>query len=367
MSYINNYIDITSAKSIKYIYGRIDPDDHEVYGFKEVLDDFTNAKYVRIATFNITEPKKYDYLLDTIYKLDENKDIKLIVNLPDKSIEKIEKYLKLLDPLNFKGRPQISINIHNHSKIIGTENLVYIGSQNFSYGSRNNYEAGVVIKDKEVVEKIFKSFDEIFNNGIYYGSDQVKKIISIIYKVENLEKILKAYKESLKFDEEEISYLDSYDLESYYEYINESYYELDKGYSDLCKEIETTNQESINLCLEKLRDLSYYIESLKLEEYSYDMATLIEKNKDDCGVPIQFAEQMEQESGYNGALDEIRENYLDILDIGKINEKREEADKVGVALIDIISKLENAASNIDEKGKKEIRVKAQEIKDDNKK
>ena len=111
----------------------------------------------------------------------------------DNNSEKIEKYLKLLNPLNFKGRPQISINIHNHSKIIGTENLVYIGSQNFSYGSRNNYEAGVVIKDKEVVEKIFKSFDEIFNNGRYYGSDQVKKIISILYKVEKLEKIFEDY------------------------------------------------------------------------------------------------------------------------------------------------------------------------------
>ncbi|MEG0256085.1 phospholipase D-like domain-containing protein [Vagococcus sp.] len=47
---------------------------------------------------------------------------------------------------------------NNHSKIFLSDKVAYIGSANFSVGSNNNYECGIIIKDIEVIEKIRKTF-----------------------------------------------------------------------------------------------------------------------------------------------------------------------------------------------------------------
>lgn len=38
-----------------------------------------------------------------------------------------------------------------YAKIVGTENIVYIGSANFSNESKNNIESGLIIEDKEFI------------------------------------------------------------------------------------------------------------------------------------------------------------------------------------------------------------------------
>ena len=48
-----------------------------------------------------------------------------------------------LDDVYSKAMP--FFNFSNHAKIVGTENIVYIGSANFSNESKNNIESGIII------------------------------------------------------------------------------------------------------------------------------------------------------------------------------------------------------------------------------
>lgn len=77
----------------------------------------------------------------------------------------------------------------NHAKLIGTENVLYIGSANYSDNSVQNYEAGMIIRDKSVIKEIYeKYFDEIV--AVRYYADEYDtirlKILSIAEGLENL-------------------------------------------------------------------------------------------------------------------------------------------------------------------------------------
>ncbi|MFE4242558.1 phospholipase D-like domain-containing protein [Peribacillus butanolivorans] len=48
----------------------------------------------------------------------------------------------------------------NHSKIFLADDFAYIGSANFSFGSNNNYESGVIFSNKEIISEIRRFFGE---------------------------------------------------------------------------------------------------------------------------------------------------------------------------------------------------------------
>lgn len=49
-------------------------------------------------------------------------------------------------------------NFTNHAKIIGTENILYVGSANYSDESIDNIESGTIITDKAAIGKIYDEF-----------------------------------------------------------------------------------------------------------------------------------------------------------------------------------------------------------------
>ena len=52
----------------------------------------------------------------------------------------------------------MSFNFANHAKIIGTENILYIGSANYSDESSDNIESGTIITDKVAINRIYEEF-----------------------------------------------------------------------------------------------------------------------------------------------------------------------------------------------------------------
>ena len=188
-------------------------DDKKDYSFKNVLDDFNKASVVRIASFNISE-KNYDYLLKELYNLPEDVKLKIVIGLPgnynpNRATEKAQSYLKVLNKENFKSQVDISINVKNHTKIISTENICYIGSQNFSYGSTNNHEAGIILRDKKIISDVFQEFDKIFDSGIKYEFPNSYVLINYIQLINDIKSDLYYFDEEL---EEDIIYLNSEDL-----------------------------------------------------------------------------------------------------------------------------------------------------------
>lgn len=185
------------------------------YGFKKILEDFKYTKNIVIITYNIsTKNNELIKILKTI----ENKKIQLITNIPkryekywSKDIKndskiKIKEYLEKLDPKHFKNNIEIYFNFKNHSKIYATDNYTYIGSQNFSEESKENYEVGIILENNiglNIANEILENY-----SIRYYGLEaekvkkQLKKIIqNIIEAIECIEKELlpDEFKEAKEF------------------------------------------------------------------------------------------------------------------------------------------------------------------------
>lgn len=73
-----------------------------------------------------------------------------------KDIENKLKDLKeLFDASKFNSN-NISIYFcfKNHAKLIGADNRLYIGSANYSNGSKFKFEAGVIVKNKDAIQRV---------------------------------------------------------------------------------------------------------------------------------------------------------------------------------------------------------------------
>lgn len=151
--------------------------------YKDVIDDFPTAKIVRILTYNISGNKKADALLDSLRNT--NADVQLITNIPsyaetyfnnqagenrrNAARKNINVYISKLNPEKISKRFTPYFNVHNHSKIIGTENIVYIGSANYSNESSDNIETGVIIDDKTFISDLYSEFfDKIKESSLSY-------------------------------------------------------------------------------------------------------------------------------------------------------------------------------------------------------
>jgi hypothetical protein len=151
--------------------------------YKEVLDDFPTAKIIRIITYNISKNTRQDALLEALRG--SSADVQLITNVPSRMPEyydsdagrnmrnaarrNIQVYLSKLDPSNFPNGFIPFFNVHNHAKIIGTENIVYIGSANYSNESADSIETGVLIEDRAVIQQLYQEFfDTIKDKSLSY-------------------------------------------------------------------------------------------------------------------------------------------------------------------------------------------------------
>ena len=156
---------------------------HGELNYKEVLADFPNAEIIRILTYNISKKQENDVLMDALKNA--KADVQLITHVPSRTDNyyntdcgrrmrsaarfNIQKYILKLNPYNFHEQFTPFFNFHNHAKIIGTENIVYIGSANYSNESANNIETGVIIKDRDFIKKLYEEFfDELRKKSISY-------------------------------------------------------------------------------------------------------------------------------------------------------------------------------------------------------
>ncbi|WP_291654058.1 phospholipase D-like domain-containing protein [Clostridium sp.] len=146
--------------------------------YEEVLNDFNNANKIFILTYNISKEK--NSLLNSLKEAGEDTEIKIISNIPGRwkdyfksNYEQIAKrniyvYKNKLNPKQISEKTQVYFCFSNHSKIIMTDNIAYVGSANFSEESSNNFEAGFITRDKEFIEFLE---EEVFPWIINYSSE----------------------------------------------------------------------------------------------------------------------------------------------------------------------------------------------------
>lgn len=193
--------------------------------FDEVIQDFSNAEEVRILTYSRIGSYRFHSNLSLLKNLAPGTKLRIIVALPGIKNEKkkngeydydrytvdsIKEELKnieyQLDLDKYASEDfEMSVCLNNHAKLVGTENILYIGSANYSDFSKRNYEAGMIIRDKKVIRKIYHDYFDQIVALRYYGDRDDEIRLNVLVMTDSLEKPL----ENLKMNIELFAY--SYD------------------------------------------------------------------------------------------------------------------------------------------------------------
>lgn len=173
-------------------------------GFAEVVKDFKNANEVRILTYShMGYGDRNNEKLKVLRTLSEDTKLRIVIALPgvknlntygkfdsnqytEESIKnEIEKIKSQINTRQCLPKDvEIYICFKNHAKLIGTENVLYVGSANYNDFSCKNYEAGMLIKDKCAIRRIYEEyFDNIvavryYSNGLDTICVNVASLIS---------------------------------------------------------------------------------------------------------------------------------------------------------------------------------------------
>lgn len=247
--------------------------DKTEINYQAVLDDFKNAKQVRILTYNISKKNYKNYLIDAIKSLKEDVDVQIITNIPsrmnyyanspagDKYKERYQDtfiaYLERLNPENFPSNPVVGFNFHNHAKIIGTDNIVYIGSANFSDESKDNIESGVLIRDKKFVKRLYdEEFPAIMKESTPYFDDYFNAMRLFVISMET------KFAYWLRRFDDEIVFISPHNGKKYlaqeFNFDAEDLEELDadidelRGFEGIVEDSYSENDDDFNSLIEQL-------------------------------------------------------------------------------------------------------------------
>lgn len=244
--------------------------------YQAVLDDFSNAKQVRVLTYNISKKNYKNELIDALKSLSEDVDVQIISNIPsrmpnyyntpagaayrEKYRSSYSVYLDRLNPEHFPSNPQVAFNFDNHAKIIGTDNIVYIGSANYSDESKDNFESGTLIRDKDFIHQLYIDvFPAILDDSTPYFDDNYNVLrLFVISMEQKFRKWLEKFDDELiftnpntghrsivdyfRFDVNDLQELDSDvdELRDFVGVLEDTYSEEDDKYNGLIEELENS-------------------------------------------------------------------------------------------------------------------------------
>lgn len=330
--------------------------NRDCLNYQSVLDDFKNAKQIRVLTYNISKKNYSNVLIELLKKVPETVDVQIITNIPsryknyynsysgNKARQSYQQnyiaYLDKLNPENFESNPYVGFNFTNHAKIIGTDNIVYIGSANYSDESKNNIESGTLIRDKEFIKELYDEvfptiveestpyFDDDFNVLRLFIVSMEKKFFAWIRKFDEGLVFESPYTKervianTILFDIEDLCELsaDLDEINSLQVLIENTYTDDDNEYNDIIQEV-TEQFDSI--------DLEWMSDFVMVDSEFYDF---IAYNGDD--------KTMEYLSEYPDAYDENLDYYIDKA-MDRVNEEYEDMkNEVEENLICFYDKME---------------------------
>jgi len=125
--------------------------------FQEVVESFATSKRIAIATYSLSP------LVEDIYHKYGGPGVRfeIISNVPNlirnkASLKDFEKDLFHLRKLSALSNAECFVNFYNHAKVVIGDAIAYIGSANFSYGSKSNHECGLIIRGSQDVNAVYQ-------------------------------------------------------------------------------------------------------------------------------------------------------------------------------------------------------------------
>lgn len=182
-------MDSFSFRNAKFVSGIAD------YTYQEVLEDFDNSDFIGIITFNISRAQN-GYLISRLKNACNNgATATVITNIPKRfgqyfgnnyalaAKKIIDDYIRILKSEAYWMRLSAYFDFSNHSKIIMTNNIAYVGSSNYSDESKNNYESGVICRDSEFIRYLkHEVFQSRIAEAITYYKYNIAEAVTIFKK-----------------------------------------------------------------------------------------------------------------------------------------------------------------------------------------
>ncbi|MCM3131215.1 phospholipase D-like domain-containing protein [Paenibacillus polysaccharolyticus] len=213
--------------------------------YQEVLNDFDSADYIFVTTYNISQNRKA--LLSSLKGAAAHAEVRIVTNIPNryetyygdnvrkKASESINNYTKKLNSNDNEESIGAFFNFQNHSKVILTNNIAYIGSANFSEESNNNRETGFIIRDRSLIQVVIDNLVPIIlDESIrYYGNSFEEKKLVLSLLASRLESA------SIKIEEESYTYVGRFEeVKTYNHWDPQLRQESLEGLLELLEEIE---------------------------------------------------------------------------------------------------------------------------------
>ncbi|MGH2037723.1 phospholipase D-like domain-containing protein [Enterococcus faecalis] len=169
-------------------------------GFQTVIESFENAKYINVVTYSLSA--REDFLIELLHKATiDGIPVKIITNIPgrfneyfsernkEKSKKNINAYLDKLNPNKFHQLLSTWFNFSNHSKIVMTDQIAYVGSANYSNLSGENYESGIISRDNGFINHLVREvIPEIESTSLnYFYSKQNEILLDCIIDLLSIE------------------------------------------------------------------------------------------------------------------------------------------------------------------------------------
>lgn len=151
------------------------------FTYQCVLDDFKNAEFIGVITFNISQKTDSDLLKSLKDACINGTDAVVVTNIPKRfpsyfrrqyavaAKDMIDLYKRQLDPHDYGMRLSPYFNFRNHAKVVMTDNIIYWGSSNFSDESCGNIECGTISTDSELIKYLKDSlFPDLQSKSVPY-------------------------------------------------------------------------------------------------------------------------------------------------------------------------------------------------------
>lgn len=191
------------------------------------------------------------------------------------------------------------------------EDIVYIGSANFSNESANNIETGVIIEDKVFIQKLYSEFfDAVKNESLSYYNESFSafslfvlslyakfehhynKIITNVYTDYERTKLVVAETIFISVDELDALYRDLEELEGLCNIAEETYDEENDGYNeeldDLKEELQALNIEWLEEVVSEDGDL------YKLASFDSDVEVgeIMQSDYSQCAFDVKGQDEL---------------------------------------------------------------------------
>jgi hypothetical protein len=272
-----------------------------------------------------------------------------------------------LNPEKFQSNPNVAFNFSNHAKIIGTENIVYVGSANYSDESKDNIESGTIIRDKLFIKKLYEEiFPVILEESTPYFEDNFN--VFRLFTISSLNKLqlwlkrfneeiiwinpnsgIKGLYQNIKLDVEDLENLYSVieEVSRFISLMEDTYSETDDDYNKLIDEI-TNDIATV--------DIDWMLSFIETDSELYNLVVFDEEEKvlgyiqedpdaHDENLDASVESAMERaHDEYETMLFEIEPGIFALSDgIAKLIEKLDDAHKRSLEFSDkwIADKIDN--------------------------